>query len=145
MPLDLQILLWKAAGHQILASVARRRVRRSECSSNSFWADFSRLFPAAAQCFIEVDKTLVLVVSRLRQRKFGTKERSLAIKDREISGGSAFVAHERHVDRFLYILHGTFQALADSVIFGKAKRRIRDISPVPLNRLLIHDQCLTIF
>src|SRR5260370_35243820 len=101
MTIDLKILLWKAAGHQILASVARRRVRRSECSSNSFWADFSRLFPAAAQCFIELDKTLVLVVSRLRQRKFGSKERSLAIEDREISGGAALVAHGRYVYRVL--------------------------------------------
>src|SRR5882757_4304152 len=101
MPLDLQILFWKAAVHQTPASVARRSVRRSESSSNSFWADFFRLFPAAAQCFIELDKALVLVVSRLCQRKFGSKERSLAIKDREISCGSAFVAHERHVDRFL--------------------------------------------
>src|ERR1700739_3975515 len=101
MPLDPQILLWKAVAHQILSSVARRRVRRSGCSSKSFWADFSRLFPAAAECFIELDKALVLVVSRLRQRKFGSKERSLAIKDRDISGGSTFVAHERYVDGFL--------------------------------------------
>src|SRR5260370_40654825 len=108
MTIDLKILLWKAAGHQILASVARRRVRRSECSSNSFWADFSRLFPAAALCFIELDKTLVLVVSRLRQRKFGTNERSLAIKDRELSGGIAFVTHRPHDVRFLHILIGAY-------------------------------------
>src|SRR5260370_16225049 len=116
MPLDLQILLWKAAGHQILASVARRRVRRSECSSNSFWADFSRLFPAAAQCFIELDKTLVFVVSRLRQRKFGSKERSLAIEDREISGGSGLVTPALYAYRFPSILHRPVLALAGLVI-----------------------------
>ena len=70
------------------AGLARRIVEVAQASS----------FPTTAERFIELHQALVLVVARLCQGEFGSEQRPLAVKDREVRCGPAFIEHERHLD-----------------------------------------------
>src|ERR1700722_14524510 len=101
-----------------------------------------RLFPATTQRLIELHKALVLVVSCLRHREFGTEQGPLAIKDIEIGCCAASIAHERNVDRLLEILHRLFLSLASDAVLVVADQRIRNIAECALNGLLVTNQSL---